>query len=479
MTLVVATKNSWPHNIIEKHNLQKDCVNVPRHKIEKCIATNLQQLESGAGDVMLLEVYDALTAEEKKKLCFSGRLISKDADPGFLPIEFVYEQPRQASKMSFKDFQKAKANGSIVFQKHLASRFRAIYQPGYLVPSGTPGNPGFRQQDFALKYGFTEVPHACSLNNLRIVSQNLDWYMVPFAATYSFRTDTRRFQGNTAVPWVEFNERGLRSKAFDIVALATSGLSVDRGLVTSVRSEANSGTFDLLTELAEFPETVKWIYGLLKEIISLFRRAKKDVSFLKQHAPKKDLADKITGRWMEYRYAVTPLTHSVADAMSLLSHDIVKFQSYRQGFTERKTFSLNGEEISLNVVHRCVIKHSFGMDGMRLQDMLKTNLLSTAWELVPLSWAVDWALNIGNLLSALQLPSNVSQEAACYSWRINEPIRVPTENNGFILVNLDFYKRTPIEPLTHIGLDFSPLMNMKRSLDTMSLAWQMFIRKRV
>lgn len=468
------------NNTSSKAGVIGQCVLVGVDAKNRLNSENIAALDATAGQTVLASWYNALSTTERRKLCYAGRIASKEAMSALPTLTYEWEQPRLPSRLSFKDFQAAKASGAIVFQKHQAGRFTASYSCGFVVHQGATLTPGIINHHFHEKWGWEMTPFACSLGWKKgIVSKQRPNWNVQNQTLFVCDSETRTARLQDITPWMELNETALRKMSHDIYQQAISGLTIDRGLVTSLRSEANSGSFDLLTEVAEFPETVKWLYGLLREIISLFRKTKRQVSFIRKDAAIKDVGDKITSLWMQYRYAVTPLVHSVADGLSLLEHEVVKYQSFRQGLTERKTLTLNGVDIDFDVVHRCVIKHRYGLDGLRLSDVLKSNLLSTSWELVPLSWAVDWALNIGNLLSALQLPSNVDQENSCYSWRINATINVPMENNGILSIPIDFYKRTPIEPLTHIGLDLSPLMNAKRSLDSMSLAWQMFIRKKI
>lgn len=465
-------------------NVIGQCVRVGKGALDALNQENVSFLDSTAGESVLSTWYNNLSTPAREKLCYAGRILSPAAMAALPTLTYEFVEPKTPSRFSFKEFQEAKSTGAIVFQPHLAGRFNASYSCGFVVKGGVKPSPGHVYHDFGSKFGFRQEQSACpgTFGSTGIVSnQRPNWIAIQNSSGTLFRCYSKTLEAplSGVVPWKELNEVGLRKLAHDVYSLATSGLEVNSGLVTSLRSEANSGSFDLLTEMAEFPQTVKWLYSLVMEIITLFRKTKRQASFISQNNPAKDIGDKLTSLWMQYRYAVTPLVHSVADGLSLLEHEVVKYQSYRQGLSEKKTITLNGVDIDFIVTHRCLIKHQFGLEGQRISDVLKSNLLSTAWELVPLSWAVDWALNIGNLLSALQLPSNVLNENSCYSWRIDAALKIPMENNGVTMVNIDFYKRIPIIPLTQIGLDFSPVMNLKRSLDSMSLFWQMFLRKKL
>lgn len=471
-----------PNNTSVKAVVIGQCVSVASSAKDRLNNENLAALDATAGQTVLVSWFNNLSGNARRKLCYAGRIASKEVSDMLPTITYEWEQPRTRSKTSLKEFRALVESGAIVFQPHQAGRFTASYSPGFIVKEGFTPQAGILDHDFAEKFGVEyNIQHGCravGFDTGHVSAQRPNWN-VASTALFTALSRTLEIPRAGIEPWIEHNQSSLRQMSHDIYNAAISGLVTDQALVTSLRAEANSGSFDLLTEIAEFPETVKWLYSLLREIISLFRKTKRQESFIRKNGAIKDVGDKITSLWMQYRYAVTPLVHSVADGLSLLEHEVVKYQSFRQGYTERKTITLNGVDISFDVVHRCIIKHRYGLEGQGLRDVLKSNMLSTAWELVPLSWAVDWALNIGNLLSALQLPSNVSQENSCYSWRINATLNLPCENNGIISVPIDFYRRIPIDPLTHIGLDFSPLLNAKRSLDALSLAWQMFLRKKL
>ena len=50
---------------------------------------------------------------------------------------------------------------------------------------------------------------------------------------------------------------------------------IDKSLVTSALADANSGTYDLLTEVAELPETLKYLIGILRDFASALKAVRK------------------------------------------------------------------------------------------------------------------------------------------------------------------------------------------------------------
>lgn len=257
--------------------------------------------------------------------------------------------------------------------------------------------------------------------------------------------------------------------------------AIDSGLVTSVRSAANSGLYDVLTEVMELPETVKFIYGVVKEILTLFRTTRKEVLRLtrrRAHESEAEktaqIAEQIASLWLQFRYAVMPLVYSANSMLDLLAVQVSQYLSFRDGSSERTPIKLFDKDYDIPVSHRCFIKRRFGASGTKLSDHLKFDLLTTAWELVPLSFVVDWAFNIGDYLSSLGVPSAVQQEAATYSWKTLVDLTVETPVGSTVILQGELYELRTIDPGKHLSIKLDPFMNVKRTLDALSLSWLMF-----
>lgn len=257
--------------------------------------------------------------------------------------------------------------------------------------------------------------------------------------------------------------------------------SIDKGLVTSVRSAANSGLYDVLTEVMELPETVKYIYGVIKEILTLFRTTRKEVLRLSRrraHESEREksaqLAEQIASLWLQFRYAVMPLVHSANSMLDLLAVQASQYLSFRDGSSERIPINLLGKEYDVSVSHRCFIKRRFSASGTELKDHLKFDAMTTAWELVPLSFVVDWALNVGDFLSSLGVPSAVQQEAATYSWKTLIDLTIETPVGSTVILQGELYEVRVIDPGQHLSIKLDPFMDVKRTLDALSLSWLAF-----
>lgn len=187
-------------------------------------------------------------------------------------------------------------------------------------------------------------------------------------------------------------------------------------LIKEVKSQlfANaSSDYDVLTELAESKETVTYVMRFLREGLSLLKS-------LKKH-PFRTLGD----AWLQYRYAITPLLYSAED----IARVVKKYQSRSRYYTYRskaneilapsRTIPPNGhfQTIEGSIVVRGVCKKRYNVsDGLGpLVDLLAMNPLKTGWELVPLSFVVDWFINIGDVLSTLMYVDWAADTKCCIS----------------------------------------------------------------
>lgn len=253
---------------------------------------------------------------------------------------------------------------------------------------------------------------------------------------------------------------------------AIEKLEWNKGLITSVHAEANSGIWDVLTEAGEAKETVSWVFGLLREIIDLIITFKKELSRVHRQPGKSAaaIADEVASLWMQFRYAVSPIGYSVNDAMDYLEAEFKPYQSFRKGVNTKVNVDLpSGWSIDdLEVRDRVFLKYRFS-SGYVL-DGLGFNPVTTAWELTPLSFVVDWVLNVGDLLASLTAPQNVIDMGCTYSRQIREKVRVQTPE-GDVQVNVNYYRLTPYNPLDRVGLSINPSMTWKRWLDAVALMW--------
>lgn len=200
-------------------------------------------------------------------------------------------------------------------------------------------------------------------------------------------------------------------------------------LKAKVVQESYSG-FDALTELGELPETLSMLLSLFKlalrplqGIKALQEKYQKARSRGKTH---KEAHSEIASQWMQYRYGIMPLVYSIQDAIQLLDEAFAEFKTDR-GFSvlssKPKTVPSTETHIAIYRAHEVKIsvvgKSKYETYSARLKDLITTNLFVTAWELIPMSFVIDWFINVGDVIAtSTSGMMDLSEERKfCYSIR--------------------------------------------------------------
>lgn len=302
--------------------------------------------------------------------------------------------------------------------------------------------------------------------------------------------------------------------------------------VTSVVAEANTSTLDLLTSLAEMPETVKSIFDGLKFMLKGLRDVKKrNLSLL--HKSKRvrieherkvfrlehdtriaylsarnererrmiqakkaqklkqlkndikrnidDIAKETTSVWLNYRYNIEPTFMMIEDAIDTYFEKDALFKRwssrviYQIDSPEIKGFELNGK---YDLIQRVFIKRCF-MRGMPFGHSLSASIFTTAWELIPLSFVYDWIINVGDFIatSASSTLSKVSIEGSTLSLKCSGQVNYTGVNNTVVTCELKGYKRIKINPNDFCRLIINPDISGKRQIDAIALSWQIFVKR--
>lgn len=135
-----------------------------------------------------------------------------------------------------------------------------------------------------------------------------------------------------------------------------------------------------------------------------------------QHAKAiSSISDSASQRWLQYRYGIGPLMGDLSAAHDYVytkwhkfihsNHIVVKFKFKREN-SLISTNTSDGISFEGNSVALCQHISRFYISNQVARHAQKTGfspseLLNTAWELVPFSFVVDWAYNLGDYFSAL------------------------------------------------------------------------------
>lgn len=261
---------------------------------------------------------------------------------------------------------------------------------------------------------------------------------------------------------------------FSKVLSDLDGMSPDVGLVTGTVAELNAGQWDLLTEIAEAPSTIKMILDLLLEIIRGYKETVTKVAAVKKrHRPNgreamERLIDEVAGLWMQYRYGIQPIVYSVNDALNYLDMKTTRYVTVRNGTNHSYTCTLGDVTLTADVRERCWAKAH--LDTALKLTHLQLNALKTGYELIPLSFVLDWAFNVGDILSALMPPKGAKQTVVTSSFQLMN-VKVNHAVFGPLTTNMRYYRMSVTQPMAVIGLNFDLNLTWKRVLDAASLAW--------
>lgn len=385
-----------------------------------------------------------------------------------LDLERIEGRFRLTTPSAKRDFKNAQAKGEIVLKPMLAYEYsiedtydltNAILVSqinGYAgYPASTPAETHFCKSGF-----FRRLMGAP--NNLLLPMGSLDY-------SDNFCNFDARMYRDVSEATLFASER----PDIDGFISYLSTLDGYTQLINETYDELYSGAYDILTELGELPETVRYLYDTLRRIILLFLGLRSKESLARKKFKGKELVDEITSLWMQFRYAVSPLAYSVADVTSLLNGRARAYQTARKRIDVPFTYKSGSYTFTGIAENRLFGK--VRMDAMAYTNGLGLNPVKTLWELTPLSFVADWVIPIGDMLGALIAPTHVKQTAVLGSVRVRQ-ISISHSSGSPINATFDYYRATTEVPrIMPPSLDI--FLNWKRVLDGLSLSWSLFLKQ--
>lgn len=167
----------------------------------------------------------------------------------------------------------------------------------------------------------------------------------------------------------------------------------------------------ILATLGEMPETIKWFVSLYQRAIELFKKFGAKKKLLKKS--NSDYIDARLDFWMEFRYAFRPLMYELQQYAEIdfgekppretargyheveikvdLTNDLDLGSRY---FVSQEGVSMRQSTYRAGVLY-CV--SAFKNDWITILGFDKP--LESLWELTTLSFAIDWFLNVGDVLA--------------------------------------------------------------------------------
>lgn len=170
-------------------------------------------------------------------------------------------------------------------------------------------------------------------------------------------------------------------------------------LYDQIRSGGVGSGLDLSVDIAEAHQVQK----MIKDVTKLS-------GFVRSFSPKN-----WANKWLEYQYGWKPLVNSVYDTFDALMHRrlynyaVIKGKASSRSWSQSQFKDVNGQG-SLEIVTeaskiRYMVVGEFEIKNTAKQQLLgyaSLNPVSVAWELMPYSFVVDWVIDVGGYLRALE-----------------------------------------------------------------------------
>lgn len=245
----------------------------------------------------------------------------------------------------------------------------------------------------------------------------------------------------------------------------------DSGLMTAVVGDTRSGTYDLLTDIAEAKSTVELIFSCVLRILQEYSNVKKRIASRPTLDPRrrKSIWDEASQEWLQFRYGITPLVSSINSALEWWQKRDYEFAKFRKTkSSELGTLDLGEFKFTLPPL----VDRTFGK--VRVSGAtrgLKLNPLTTALELVPLSFLLNWVCNIGDYLSALWPPEGADQEVYTYSRSLTKADVSASFGATKVNFTYGFYDLKTFDPLDNLAIQLEWNVTWKRMLDAFALVY--------
>lgn len=245
----------------------------------------------------------------------------------------------------------------------------------------------------------------------------------------------------------------------------------DSGLMTAVVGDTRSGTYDLLTDIAEAKSTIELIFSCVLRILQEYSNVKKRIASRPTLDPRrrKSIWGEASQEWLQFRYGITPLVSSINSALEWWQKRDYEFAKFR------KTKSLELGILDLGEFKFTLpplVDRTFGK--VRVSGAtrgLKLNPLTTALELVPLSLLLNWVCNIGDYLSALWPPEGADQEVYTYSRSLTKADVSASIGATNVNFTYGFYDLKTFDPLDNLAIQLEWNVTWKRMLDAFALVY--------
>lgn len=214
--------------------------------------------------------------------------------------------------------------------------------------------------------------------------------------------------------------------------------------VTSAAAGVESPEIDGLVELAELHKSVNLVREPIKKLDDTLRKIAKSGSMKKwvkrtygsRSIPTPDkVGSYLSDNWLKYRYGIMPMVRTIDTAVKTnwikrrpLRQTSRGFQMHSVSATEG--FTRNTDQYWTTTTSVSKSTKVSARAGVLYEPFVQVpnfglrqgEVLPTAWELVPYSFIVDWAFNVGDYLRAITPKAGVRRLASWVVVRDDEQI---------------------------------------------------------
>ncbi|UJQ85912.1 MAG: putative maturation protein [Apeevirus fundihabitans] len=218
-------------------------------------------------------------------------------------------------------------------------------------------------------------------------------------------------------------------------------------------------------------------------ILKLQYRKRKAIDRLERYQKRKnkqmyrELTTTLSSLWLQFRYEVMPLVYTAEDALAVIANSTSEYITSREAvnlpltLTPDLGWGLNQSTVVIPRSLKVFIKSRLRPENGYSKTM-SMNPFSTAWELLTLSFVVDWFVNIGDAIAAYTGGfSDTSGATTSIKLDTRQIFTLNGVNGAYVELSANFYTRSTIDPRLCGGLVIRPELNLFRYLDAMSLAW--------
>lgn len=322
-----------------------------------------------------------------------------------------------------------------------------------------------------------------------------DWERTHTPEYHSVRrkSDSKREVGTQflSTPYVVDNSV-LPAPNLDMISYVTNAAIAD----------AKSSVYDLLTSMAEIGKTREMMFNRAKSVLDIGKRTAEKTDRRMRRRPAtggrfaaewaNEWAHRFNGYWLEARYGWRPLVGEISNGVQYIQERTTEDRMNRSRAKAEEDISASVTQLNLYTLRNIYSESAragtrvYRGYALALGDFNKlpqVQPVTTAWELVPFSFVIDWFVDIGSFLQASTPIPGLDIRASGYSIKTEYEIErtwisqasssslfaFESATQGRYWAKHEKYERTPSGVMVP---RLYPRLNTLRTLDLLSLVFQ-------